>query len=74
LETKFKADVLIATDNLTRDEWLDYRRKGIGGSDIAAICGLSKWEKAIHVYLEKIGEAPETEMSEAAEWGFYKNH
>lgn len=27
----------------TRAEWLSKRRTGIGGSDIAAIMGLSKW-------------------------------
>jgi putative phage-type endonuclease len=69
LKTRFHANVLIETDTLSHDEWIEQRRKGIGGSDIAAICGLSKWKKAIHVYLEKIGEAPETEISEAAEWG-----
>ncbi|MGN9168423.1 hypothetical protein DX902_00030 [Paenibacillus jamilae] len=37
--------------------------------DIAAICGISKWRTSMHVYLEKLGEAPEEAKSEAAEWG-----
>jgi putative phage-type endonuclease len=67
--TTFGAKVLVETEGLKHNEWLEYRRKGIGGSDIAAICGLSKWRRPIHVYFEKIGEAPLEKMSEAAEWG-----
>jgi putative phage-type endonuclease len=33
------------------------RRKGIGGSDAAAICGLDPYKTALDVYREKIGEA-----------------
>lgn len=66
---KLHADIFIETDNLTYEQWIDSRRSGIGGSDIAAICGLSKWRTPTHVYLEKLGEAPENQKSEAAEWG-----
>lgn len=44
--------------NLSREEWLEERRKGIGGSDAAAVCGLSPWKTAAGVYLDKVGEAP----------------
>ncbi|WP_174351849.1 lambda-exonuclease family protein [Paenibacillus sp. JMULE4] len=64
-----QANVLVETEGLTHDQWLEYRRKGIGGSDIAGICGLSKWKRPIHVFLEKIGQAPPESQSEAAEWG-----
>lgn len=69
MTTALKAKVLVETDTLSRDEWLRYRRNGVGGSDLAAICGLSKWRRPIHVYLEKIGKAPPEEPNEAAEWG-----
>lgn len=39
---------------LTRDQWLALRRKGIGGSDIAAIMGVSKWKTPLDVYYEKV--------------------
>ena len=39
--------------------WLEERRTGLGGSDIAKICNLSKWGSAIDVYLDKKGKAPE---------------
>ena len=32
--------VLVDTENLTREEWLDWRRRGIGGSDVSAIIGI----------------------------------
>lgn len=41
---------------LTHEEWLLERRKGIGGSDVAAIMGVSPWKSAATIYLEKIGE------------------
>lgn len=66
---KFHADILVETETLTYEEWLVHRRNGIGGSDLAAICGISKWRSPVHVYLEKLGEAPEDQLSEAAEWG-----
>jgi putative phage-type endonuclease len=69
MQATFHAKELIYTDGLSYHDWLQSRRNGIGGSDIAAICGLSKWRTPIHVYLEKLGEAPEEQKSEAAEWG-----
>ena len=38
-----------------RAEWLDWRRGGIGSSDIAAIIGLSPWATAYSVWAEKTG-------------------
>ena len=46
------------TKDLTHEEWLLERRKGIGGSDVGAIMGVSPWKSAATVYLEKIGELP----------------
>lgn len=43
---------------LARDEradWLDWRRGGLGGSDIAAVAGLSPFATPTTVYLEKVG-------------------
>ena len=54
---------------MSRAEWLDIRRKGIGGSDAAAICGVNPWRGPLSVYLSKIGEAPDADANEAMEWG-----
>jgi predicted phage-related endonuclease len=43
---------------MNRQQWLEDRRSYIGGSDVAAILGLSKWRSALDVYYEKTNEAP----------------
>ena len=69
MQPTLHAKEFVQTDHLSYEDWLEYRRLGIGGSDIAAICGISKWRTPMHVYLEKLGEAPEESIGEAAEWG-----
>lgn len=54
-----------------RETWLAERRTGIGGSDVAAILGLSKWSTPLAVYLDKIGEAPAVEDNGPMRWGRY---
>ena len=42
LNLNYEAEVLVETEGLTREQWLDYRKQGIGGSDCAAIMGFSR--------------------------------
>jgi putative phage-type endonuclease len=50
--------------------WLIARRSGIGGSDVAAILGVSKWATNIDIYNEKIStETPVDKSSSAMHWG-----
>lgn len=64
------AKVLTKTNGMDRIEWLKARQQGIGGSDVAAIFGVSKYKSPLQLYQEKIGEWELTEdMSEAAELG-----
>lgn len=56
-----QAQRLVNTKDLSHDEWLKYRQMGLGGSDIAAIMGYSKFKSPIAVYLDKIGELPPLE-------------
>lgn len=49
---------LVSTTDLDHSDWLQWRKLGLGGSDIAAICGLSRYRSALAVYLDKIGELP----------------
>jgi len=60
---------LISTANMSREEWLRVRSQGIGGSEIAAIAGVSPWETPLSVYLRKVGELPEREETDAMRWG-----
>lgn len=45
---------------LTREQWLEERKKGIGGSDAAAVLGLSKWKTPYQLWLEKTGQDDES--------------
>jgi predicted phage-related endonuclease len=36
------SDILVSTKDLSKEECLMWRNKSIGGSDVAAICGVSK--------------------------------
>lgn len=45
------------------------RSKGIGGSDMAIILGLSTYMTPYELYLEKIGEGKEREETEQQYWG-----
>ncbi|MBQ9240231.1 MAG: YqaJ viral recombinase family protein [Duodenibacillus sp.] len=52
-----------------RAAWLETRRSGIGGSDVAAVLGLSKWRTAVDVYMDKLSEGHEQEQSDPMYWG-----
>jgi putative phage-type endonuclease len=53
----------------TKKEWLDLRRQGIGGSDAAAIAGVSRWKCPFQVYLEKLGDFEIPLENEPVYWG-----
>lgn len=46
--------ILVDTANLSRDDWLEWRRKGIGGSDAASIIGVSPFATARDLYYDKL--------------------
>lgn len=39
----------------SREEWLAYRRRGIGGSDVPAILGLVRYSTPLKVWTDKVG-------------------
>lgn len=51
------------------DEWLDARRNGIGGSDVAAVLGANPWRTPLEVWLSKTGQGETFTGSEKADWG-----
>ena len=55
--------VLVDTTNLSRDDWLEYRRQGIGGSDAASILGISPFRTARDLYYDKLGISVNDEES-----------
>lgn len=55
--------------NATREEWLKVRKLGLGGSDMAAVLGLSPWRSPIDVWLDKTSDTVEEKESEPMYWG-----
>lgn len=51
----YEPQVLVDTSELTEEAWLQYRRLGIGGSDAAAVLGISPWTTARDLYYDKRG-------------------
>lgn len=61
--------VIAKLENLSREEWLELRRTGIGGSDCAAALGMSKWQSQLGLWLDKMGQGKPTEETESMYWG-----
>ena len=61
--------VLTSTENMPYEQWLEWRRKGIGGSDASVVCGINKYRSPIELWLDKTGQAAFEEAGEAAYWG-----
>lgn len=51
------------------EEWLEARMRGIGGSDIGTICGLSKWASPSDLWAYKTGRSAGATVTPAMEWG-----
>ena len=58
----------VKTSNLSRQDWLALRQSGIGGSDIAAIIGVSPYATAYDIYQSKTQPVNE-DTNEFAYWG-----
>lgn len=63
------AVAVASTADLSREDWLALRRRGIGGSDIGVVLGLNPWKSPIALWQEKRGEVAEQEANERMVWG-----
>ena len=60
----------IPTKNLTRLEWLELRREGIGGSDASVVMGENPYRSILQLWEEKTGRKEITdEGNEHTYWG-----
>ena len=59
----------IPTLGMRREDWLEERRKSIGGSDAAGILGLNRYSSPFTLWLDKTGQLPEKEETEAMRIG-----
>lgn len=61
--------ILVSTENMPYEDWLEYRKQGIGGSDASVVCGINRYKSPIELWMEKTGQLPHQEAGEAAYWG-----
>lgn len=61
--------ILVRTNDLSHEEWLEARKLGITGTDLGGLTGISKYSTPIKVYLDKTGELEPIEDNEAMYWG-----
>lgn len=60
---------LVKLSELSHEQWLDWRRKGIGGSDAAIIVGLNPYKSLYELWADKQGFLPQQEDTEAMRAG-----
>ena len=61
--------ILTPTADLLYEDWLEYRKRGIGGSDASVVCGINRYKSPVELWMEKINHLPYQEAGEAAYWG-----
>ena len=66
---------IISTKEMSHEEWLESRRIGIGGSDVAAILGLNNYKTPLQVWEEKTNpQAKEVEVNAKMRAGIMLEH
>lgn len=62
---------MLCDQDANEQVWLAWRLTGIGASEISTVLGINKWNSALGLYAEKIGELPPLDLSdnEAVWWG-----
>ena len=63
------AQILASTKDMPYEEWLEYRRRGIGGSDASVVCGINRYKSPVELWMDKTNQLPYQEAGEAAYWG-----
>ena len=66
LDLQYEPEVVVDITGLSNEDWLEYRKSGIGGSDAGIILGVSAYKLPRDVYFEKIGRTPD--MPEDENW------
>ena len=59
----------ISTAGMSRAEWLEERRKSLGGSDMGSVLGMNRWRSPYTVWAEKRGMLPDQEDRESMRVG-----
>ena len=64
--------VVCSTEGMTEQEWLEWRKKGIGGSDAGVCMGANHYRTKRDLYFDKIGKKPVVEKEKSdlpLRWG-----
>ena len=61
--------VIADTGKMTHEEWLEQRKRGIGGSDAGAVCGLDPYSSPLKVFRDKTSRETEEMDNEAVRQG-----
>ncbi len=64
---------MILADPKTHDEWLECRKKGIGGSDAACVLGMNKYKSNVQLWREKTGILQPKDISDKPAVVYGKN-
>lgn len=66
-----RSQIVANTANMERGAWLELRRKGIGGSDAAAVTKIGAYKSAYALWAEKIGAIEPSPENERMRLGTY---
>ena len=69
MNTNKPYDIIADTRKMSHQDWLTMRKIGIGGSDAAVACGLSRWKSPFQLWSEKTDRIVPTKANEACYWG-----
>ena len=58
------ACIVYETKDMSKEQWLEARKSGIGGSDAASVLGLNPYKSSVSVYIEKVDYIHGVSMSE----------
>ncbi|MEB8535194.1 YqaJ viral recombinase family nuclease [Acidithiobacillus ferriphilus] len=62
---------LVSTKEMSREEWLQWRNRGIGSSDAPVAIGMSRYKSPLELWMEKTGRKMQEDISnkDAVFWG-----
>jgi len=49
---------LVSTKGMSREDWLTYRHRGLGASEVGAVLGLDDYTSSLELFYYKIGDRP----------------
>ena len=58
------AYIVYETKDMSKEQWLEARKCGIGGSDAASVLGLNPYKSSVSVYIEKVDYIHGVSMSD----------